>query len=68
MSRSKEFFLSALDIYTTENLATDNIILQHLLEDEPFGILTERNGHTVLSVGNYVDKRKGMVVCVPLDD
>lgn len=65
MSKSRELFLTALDIYSTENLAIDKLVLQHQLEHEPFAVLSERNGHTVLSVGDFLDTRRGITVEVP---
>lgn len=65
MSRSKEIFLTTLDIYSQEHLVMNDILLVRHNENCPFGLLTERNGHVILSVGDCIASKTAMVVEVP---
>lgn len=67
MPHPKEFFLSVLGIrgqYSMNVLLSNDLILQHKNEKEPFGeLFTEKNGEVVLRVGK-VDSSKGVLIIV----
>ena len=67
MNHSKEYFLTALDIYSPENLVYPSILIKSNDDDCPFALLTEKNGHVVLSVGDCLYNRNAIVVTLPYD-
>lgn len=66
MPHSKEFFLSVLGIrgkYSLNVLLSNDLVLQHKNEKEPFGELVTENGEVTLRVGK-VDAGKGVLIIV----